>query len=400
MILRGNGFSPGHITGFFTIHDSGKNILNKGSRGAGVNLSLGVMTMAAIVPPEEESREPLDLTLKVRGVNDFHVDESLYRNVLTSLLPGSGIGWKATLRVRLQLPVGQGFGMSGAGALSSAIAVWEAFHSRIPGWDRKLRFKAQMERYFSMKTGEFKVKPLRRRLLSPMQLYMGGNNNKTTEPVKSSGKASGMLEEGGEVRQARRWLERSQADEHVNDVTYPECISAAHRADILSRGGLGDVVAQARGGIEMRLAPGIPPFGEVHTIPVGLDDTPSVAIMTVGDPIKTSEIIGNPLRKKRINESGEEALRNLLKDPTLENMMDESYQFSSSSRLQGLPVKGPLMEVQDFAKASQVMLGNSVFAFVGGSFGAEQRIRLVDKWSKHGEVQMCEIDLMGARPLN
>jgi len=49
MILRGNGFCPGHITGFFTIHDEGSNVLKKGSRGAGVNLSLGVMSMVALV---------------------------------------------------------------------------------------------------------------------------------------------------------------------------------------------------------------------------------------------------------------------------------------------------------------------------------------------------------------
>lgn len=401
MILRGNGFSPGHITGFFSIHDDGNDLLMKGSRGAGVNLSMGAMTMAAVEPPEDsEDRSPLKLKLEVKGVNDFPVDKDLYHRVMTYILPESGAGWKVSLRVRLQLPVGQGFGMSGAGALSSAISVWEAIYSSVPTWDRRLRFKAQMEKYFSMKTGEFKVKPLKRRLISPMQLYMGDRSKKDLEPVKSSGKASGTIEEGGGVRQARRWLEKSQADKGVVSVTYSDCISAAHRADILTKGGLGDVVSQARGGIEIRLAPGIPPFGEVHTLPVGLDDTPSVAFMTLGENIETRSIIGNPLKKKHINEAGEEALSTLLEDPSLGSFMKASYEFSSSTNLQTLPVKGALMEVHDIADASQVLLGNTVFAFVGGGLGAVQKKRVMDIWSKHGDVNVCEIDLLGARPIN
>jgi len=63
-------------------------------------------------------------------------------------------------------------------------------------------------------------------------------------------------------------------------------------------------------------------------------------------------------------------------------------------------VKGALLEVQDIAHASQVMLGNSVFAFVGGVFGAVQKKKVIDKWKKHGQVKTCEIDLLGARPIN
>jgi len=319
MILRGNGFCPGHITGFFTIHDEGSNVLKKGSRGAGVNLSLGVMSMVALVPPEEKGdRTPLELDLDVKGVNEFEVNKELYRLVLNYLIPDSGMGWKATVKVRLQLPVGQGFGMSGAGALSTAIAIWEAFYSSVQTWDRRLRFKAQMEKFFSLKTDEFKVKPLKRRLLSPMQLYMGDKQEEEQKPVTSSGMASGMIEQGGGVKQAVRWLDNSEADNVLSSISYLDCISAAHRADILSWGGLGDVISQARGGIEIRLAPGIPPFGEVHTVPVGLDDTPSIAFIILGDEIKTGSVIDNPLKKRRINEAGENALRDIIQAPTLD----------------------------------------------------------------------------------
>ncbi len=397
MILRGSGFCPGHITGFFSIHDSGKDLLRIGSRGAGVNISLGALCLAAVEPPGDTT-EPMELKVNIKGGGSFESNEKLYRDVLTALLPDSGMGWKVSLRISLQLPVGQGFGMSGAGALASAISVWEAVYSNVPAWDRKLRFRAQQEKYFSMNTKQFRVKPLKRRLLSPMQLYMG--EKKATVSVEGSGRASGMLEGSGSIRTPARWLENSKAEEGTMEISYSDCISAAHRAELLNKGGLGDVVAQARGGIEMRLAPGIPPFGEVHTIPVGLDDTPSVAFMTLGDPIDTGKILTDPLKRRRVNEAGEEALEKLLQKPSLRNLMKESYHFSSSARLQTLGVKGALLEVQDFAEASQVMLGNSVFAFVGGGLGAEQKKKVLDTWGKHGKVEVCDIDLLGARPIN
>jgi pantoate kinase len=326
------------------------------------------------------------------------VDPRIYGSVVESLLPDKGAGWEVNVRVNLQLPVGQGFGMSGAGALSTAIAIWEALYSDVAAWDRKLRFKAQQEKFFSMKTSEFKVKPLKRRLVDRTELWSGKSMD--IDPVRSTGKASGMMEEGGGVRQATPWLKESQAEDDMGMITYADLVSSAHRADILTRGGLGDVVAQARGGIEMRLAPGIPPFGEVHTIPVNLDSPPSVAVMIVGDPIDTRSVISNKMKRDMINEAGESALKNLMEDPSPEKMMEESSQFSRLSRIQSLSVRGALMEVRKDALAAQIMVGNSVFAFVGGTAGAQQKKMVIDTWKKRGEVKVCDIDLMGARPVN
>ena len=272
------------------------------------------------------------------------------------------------------------------------------FYSDIPGWDRKLRFKAQQERYFSMRTSEFKVKPIKRRLISPMQLYMKREDQ--VLPVPSSGKASGMVDTGGSIRTPKRWLDDSRADLPLGLPTYSDCIAAAHRADILAKGGLGDVVAAARGGIEIRLAPGIPPFGEVHTVPVEIHAPPSVAVMVVGPPIETKTVLTSAVRRVKINEAGEAALKNLLEDPTLDTLMRESVQFSMGSTLQSFPVRAAIGEVSRIAKASQIMIGNSVFSIVGGAGGMEQIRSLVDIWKKRGKVTVCDIDLIGARPVN
>ena len=48
--MEATAFSPGHITGFFTIRDTPDSVLHKGSLGAGVSLTRGVRTHLKAVP--------------------------------------------------------------------------------------------------------------------------------------------------------------------------------------------------------------------------------------------------------------------------------------------------------------------------------------------------------------
>ena len=138
MVLRGSGFCPGHITGFFSYYDTAKDPWKRGSRGAGVNLDTGVIVICALVPPEDDvEKGDLSLELNVSGMGDKEPNSELYSRVLMDLLPDEGRGWAVSLRVRIQLPAGRGFGMSAAGALATAVSLWDAFHSHLPKWDRK-----------------------------------------------------------------------------------------------------------------------------------------------------------------------------------------------------------------------------------------------------------------------
>ncbi len=396
MLRKGIGFCPGHITGFFSIHNDSDDILKKGSRGAGVNISQGVMVNGSF--EDEGGKEPLELKLNIRGSGTFKEDDRVYRSVLEDLLPKKGKGWKVSLKATIQLPVGQGFGMSGGAALATAIATWEALYSVVPIWDRRLRFKAQQESLFSMETLEFKVDPIKRKMANVIDVYIDRGGD--VQPVGSSGKASGMLTEDGEVQEARPWLDDSAALEDIGFITYKDCVEAAHRADIIVGGGLGDVVAQARGGIAIRLAPGVPPHGEVHTLPVKLDLVPKVVSLIVGDPICTSEVISNPMKKRFINEAGEAALANLLEQPSLEKLMEECRNFSRGSKLESLQVKGALSEVDGVVKASMIMIGNSVFFLEGARDWVQHIGEGVRGWKERGQVFVCDVDLIGARPIN
>jgi len=154
-------FVPGHVTGFFSVHRA-DDPLRTGSRGAGVTLADGVTT--EVVPSDET-------TVRLNG---REVDVESVTRVLDAL------DATASVSAETNLPIGSGFGVSGAMALGVALAANDAF-------DR----------------------------------------------------------------------ERSEND----------LVSVAHAAEVEAGTGLGDVVAQARGGVPVRVEPGAPGVGSLDGVP-------------------------------------------------------------------------------------------------------------------------------------
>lgn len=397
MVLIGNAFCPGHIDGFFSIHDQTDHTLRTGIRGAGMNLSLGVMVMNTLRTPEETGcRDPLKVNLDVTGVDEFLVDEDIYRLVMESLLPGKGVGWESNLRVRIQLPVSQGLSMSSAGILATSISVWEALYSKMPSWDRKLRFRAQQEKFFSMKQKEMKLRPIKKRYSTAPKL--AGSGNVPKHDVPTSDRASGMVNWGGIVKTPSDMLKGSRAGDDVGLISYADCVYTGHRIDIMTKGGLGDIVAQARGGVTMRLSPGVPPFGEIHTIPSGVDKPPRIVLVILGDPLDRATMLTNPLRRKTVNKMGSSCLKELLISPSINRFIAESRRFCDVSGFKNQHIRRALSDLDGISPGSMVMLGNSAFSLITKGEEAEETIR--EKWMEHGTVFAMDIDLHGARPLN
>jgi len=108
-------FCPGHITGFFQVCPD-EDPFRMGSRGVGICLSHGVHTGVVI---EESNVTSIDVKL-----NGEPSDAPVTKAAIMNLPIERGVS--IVVNSDAQLPISQGFGMSGAGALSSAIAVNEA----------------------------------------------------------------------------------------------------------------------------------------------------------------------------------------------------------------------------------------------------------------------------------
>jgi pantoate kinase len=104
-------FCPGHITGFFQIckHDD---VLKTGSRGAGFSITAGAESRVVL----EEGDGKIDVF-----VNKAHAKARVTEMTMLKLLEGEK--YDAKVYTSLQLPMAQGFGMSAAGALATALAL-------------------------------------------------------------------------------------------------------------------------------------------------------------------------------------------------------------------------------------------------------------------------------------
>ncbi len=253
-MTEAEAFVPGHVTGFFTIHRD-DDPTKAGSQGAGLTLSDGV---TVTVRPAEET------TVRC---NDVPVEMDAVETVLDTL--------QATARVDGQtpLPIGSGFGVSGAMALGTALAVNESF-------DRRL--------------------------------------------------------------------------------SENELVTIAHGAEVQAGTGLGDVVAQARGGAPIRLEPGGPQDNLLDAIPA----RSPVEYHTLGE-LSTADVISGDT--DLLDQAGKRGLSRVVEEPTLSSFMRASRQFAREAELLTPEVRDVILEVNEAGgDASMAMLGKTVFSIDGG----------------------------------
>jgi len=140
-----------------------------------------------------------------------------------------------------------------------------------------------------------------------------------------------------------------------------DLIACAHVSEVVNRTGLGDVGAQARGGLVIGVEPGAPPYGKVRRIRT----PPNLRIVccTLGG-ISTKSFLSGELVEKA-EELGREAVRRMLAAPTFSNFLRISRDFAEKLGLMDRELRGLCgMAVKGGALgASQAMLGRTVFAF-------------------------------------
>ncbi len=287
MVYQGEAFSPGHITAFFVGHDD-PDPLRKGSRGAGLCTTLGVQTT---IRAKEARSQSIEIFL-----NDLKDPAPTTRAALRRLLGKDAYEVKVLSRVLL--PVSQGFGMSGAGALSAGLALDDA-------------------------------------------LSVGRPRD--------------------------------------------EIVAAAHVADVESLTGLGDVVPQSLGGMEMRERPGAPPHAVIRRFPVDAE----LLLCVIGPPFPKAPVLTDTNRMAKIATAGEESLREFREGPTLENLFRLGRRFALDTDLASPQVAECLAALSAYGRGSMAMLGNSIFATGGEIVATILR--------GYGTVFRCSADNDGAR---
>ncbi|AEH37105.1 pantoate kinase [Halopiger xanaduensis] len=249
-------FVPGHITGFFSAHPD-EDPTKAGSRGAGLTLTDGV---EVTVEPAAGS-EP---TVVLEG-------EEIEVEPVTTVL--ETLDAPARVEATSDLPLGAGFGVSGALALGTALAANRVF-------DRKLSMN--------------------------------------------------------------------------------ELVTIAHGAEVQAGTGLGDVVAQARGGVPIRLEPGGPQDNKLDSIPARA----RVEYVSFGE-LSTADVLSGDT--EQLTEAGTEALSRVVEEPTLLSFMYASRLFAREAELLTERVSETIGDVAAVdGQASMAMLGETVFALGTG----------------------------------
>ncbi|NHN47537.1 sugar kinase [Halostella sp. JP-L12] len=249
-----SAFVPGHVTGFFTPHEH-EDPTKAGSQGAGLTLSDGVTVS---VRPADRTEVYLD---------DTSIEMEPVERVLDALEV------TAQVTAESEVPIGAGFGVSGAMALGTALAANRAF--------------------------------------------------------------SRQLSEN-------------------------ELVTIAHGAEVQSGTGLGDVVAQARGGIPIRLEPG----GPQDNLLDGIPRRARVEYVTFGE-LPTEDVIGG--NTGPLEQAGEKALSRVVREPTLASFIYASRRFAREAGLLTERVRDAIQDVSDAdGQASMAMLGETVFALGTG----------------------------------
>lgn len=258
-------FVPGHITGFFSAHPD-DDPTKAGSRGAGLTLTDGV-TVTVRPPATEESGREILLEDGETESGFTPISVEPVETVLETLAVS------ARVEIETDLPLGAGFGTSGAMALGTALAANRAF-------DRKL--------------------------------------------------------------------------------SENELVTIAHGAEVQAGTGLGDVVAQARGGIPIRLEPGAPAYNLLDGIPARA----RVEYVSFGD-LSTPDVLSGDTDK--LSAAGKQALSRVVEEPTLASFIFASRGFAREAELLTPDVMTALEDVAAAdGQASMAMLGNTVFALGTG----------------------------------
>ncbi|MFX0169042.1 MAG: pantoate kinase [Candidatus Hodarchaeota archaeon] len=181
-------------------------------------------------------------------------------------------------------------------------------------------------------------------------------------------------------------------------LTRIEAAQIAHIVEVRQRTGLGTVIAETLGGIEMRITAGGPGVGVIKTIPS--DNDCKVVCLPFG-PIPTPEYLNDERARQRINELGGSLIDALQLHPTVKRLLQYSRRFAEHIQILTKRVNAVLHECDEAGFiCSSAIFGENVFSLVTSDEVQELK-RIFDrhKTTKH-EVLVMDVDYQGAQLLD
>lgn len=176
-----------------------------------------------------------------------------------------------------------------------------------------------------------------------------------------------------------------------------EAAQTAHIAEVECKTGLGTVIAETYGGVEIRVKPGAPGVGEIKSIHI--NDSYVVACLCFG-PISTKKVLTDPRLRRTINKFGKTLVGRLIKQPLVSSFMEFSRRFAESTGLISEKVRKVLAEADSHGfTCSMAMLGETAFSLVKRG-EVEELLKIFQKHTQNEQgIISSEIDFKGARIL-
>lgn len=148
----------------------------------------------------------------------------------------------------------------------------------------------------------------------------------------------------------------------ITKKTVIEAAQIAHIAEIKYKTGLGTVLGQTAGGLEIRMKPGGPGFGVIDSLSIKKNYR---VVCIIFDKLSTKKILINQKIREKINQYGNKALKSFLKRPNINEFMKVSRDFTDSVGLLSSRLR-KLIDVTDEQGfiCSQAMFGETLFSIV------------------------------------
>jgi len=175
-----------------------------------------------------------------------------------------------------------------------------------------------------------------------------------------------------------------------------EAAQVAHIAEVECRTGLGTVIAETFGGVEIRVKPGAPGIGEIKHVPVPKNYV--LSSLTFGS-LSTKKFLTDEEIRRRINKFGGKLVDRLIEETNVTNFMKFSRQFADHLGLITERIRR-ILYAADKTKfvCSMQMFGESVFTLVEKD-SLEELLRIFRNYCSDGRIIVSGIDFRGARLL-